>query len=281
MKSVRDALGQHFVRFSKDTWKNDLPESLKNSDHVEHDIYIGRYQGNDPLDKDYTTNLANWIVLDPGVKVPLTGFVPGSRMVVAFSPNLAPYIKKENFDIAKCQSALDTIINGQDSVKDSQAALDAAHSSYTDTPTTALLEAYEDQHRQHHALRKSVRDSLPDLQGLDTQITKCQDRIRRAVDKFHNSANWFLSQFSVVMYPKFSADQSRLSQKKSNILAKTTKSVMSWMAHGRQRTKLIRAISFKGGVIVDPSESCSTLLGSCCGTMSSPGIQPPSFTLSL
>jgi hypothetical protein len=130
---------------------------------------------------------------------------------------------------------------------------------------------------RHNKLVKTAIESIPEAMANDVEKTKIEMRIERKVELCHKNVNWFLSKFATVLYPKFGPDQDMLSRKKKSPLPKLWKSVASWMAHGRQRRKLMYMMSLNGNDLIDPSESCSTLLGACCGTLHSPGITHINF----
>lgn len=125
--------------------------------------------------------------------------------------------------------------------------------------------------KDYEKMRAEVKSNDPQIVGWQKRIDKLQQQMERLVNHIHNVSTWFLSKFDLVLYPKFGATKEMMSKKKKDPLAKSTKTALSYMAHGRQRAKLLRKMSWTGGDVVNPSEACSTILGSCCGTMASPG----------
>jgi hypothetical protein len=256
-----------FVRLTRDNCPDEFPEQLRKNNHLGDEIWFKERTAAEKSEV-IVRNFSDMIALDPGANKYLTGITPSH--VVICSPRLHEQIKSWNKEIGIYQSARDTRINSKESVIVSNFNIKSLE--YRLARDIDVYEELEEARRAHVDLLQKELDDDEIAVQLTRRISVVYKRIERRVDRCHKHVNWFLSKFKYVLYPSFRADQEMLSRKKKNPLAKGVKSVLSWMAHARQRRKLCHLMTLCGGVLVDASESCSTMLGSCCGTISSPGM---------
>jgi hypothetical protein len=256
-----------FEPLSSDNCPDDFPMPLRRCNHVGAEIWFKKREAVDSIDTTYARVFGDTITLDPGANMFLTGF--HAKYIILFSPGLSDEIKSWNNEIKHLQRQRDTIVNATKGLKVFGLVI-----KYLDRRFLHDITVFDDLNALKCHLTRIKKDaSILDqvCSSNDFKIDQIYLRIERRVARCHKNANWFLDKFKYVLYPKFRADQNLLSRDKKNPLPKACKSVLSWMAHGRQRKDLCHRMGMNCGVLVDPSEACSTMLGSCCGTMCSPG----------
>jgi hypothetical protein len=264
-----------FVALTVDNCPSDFPESIRRGNHVGGEIWFKKREAGDSIDPTYARVFNDTLTLDPGANMFLTGY--HAKYIILFSPGLSDEIKAWNNDISRLQRERDTIVNSTKRVKVFGLVIKHLESRFLHD-----VEVFDDLNAAklyHTSIKKDEIMLNQVCSKNDFKIDQIYQRIERRVARCHKNANWFLDKFKYVLYPKFRADQDLLSRDKRNPLPKACKSVLSWMAHGRQRRELCHRMSLNCGVLVDPSEACSTILGSCCATMCSPG--KPSFYINI
>jgi hypothetical protein len=255
-----------FVRLTGTNCPKEFPEQLKKNNHTGDEIWF-KERNDAEKDEAFVRHFSDTITLDPGARRFHTGVTP--THIIICSPRLDEEIKAWNDQISFLQTERDNMINEKDTVITS--SFYVASLEYQFAHDKEKFEELEEARENHTALLKKELDASQEASALDARITVIYKRIERRVDRCHKHVNWFLSKFKYVLFPSFRADQDMLSRKKKDPLPKSCKSTLTWMAHGRQRKSLCHMMTLNGGCLIDPSESCSTIVGACCGTMCSPG----------
>jgi hypothetical protein len=188
--------------------------------------------------------------------------------IIMFSPRLSDEIKAWNKQIDFLQTERDDLLNLKSRVKVLNFTIMRLEQLFA--IDTSVFEELEEARKAHVVLLKREMEADPATSRLDRRVKVIYKRIGRRVGLCHKHVNWFLSKSKFVLFPSFRADEKLLSRTKNNPLPKSCKSVLTHMA------ALCHLMTLNGGVLIDPSESCATIIGACCGTMCSPGLDSTS-----
>jgi len=264
--------GNHFERYSKENWREGDPEELKYVDHLGGRVWIGRYQGSDELSADFLRITSGMIATDPGGCFIGVAYML-DRTLVVFAPSLSGLMSVERKNIDKWQSLKDILVNDHFDVVQAKAALDVAVEAWKAAPPESRKRF--DEYRAAaestlHIIRDGAARTMESVRKLAKKIDGAESRMLKEKKRAHQAIADFTLAFDRILWPEFGKDQ-KMYKKKQNGLNPWWRNKISSMGHPALRNKLERGATIKSKALIDPSESCSTMLCGDCTNLANQG----------
>jgi hypothetical protein len=254
-------------------WSEHEPESLNDVTHLKGHVFVIKNTAAAPT-ASWVKSFCGMMCIDPGFYFPRAAFNVGTGKTYLLSPRLGGLLSLLIKLKKKAQAQRDVRVNNH-----GIGVRQAKQSWLLAKRDRALnLNASKSEKRRLFAqvdTAKKEYDRILMLRHREHPLTKRMNDLdmdmEHEVKKSREATTFFLSQFSHVMEPNFSASKGMVKKGKKNGLSKYWKNKGQRMGHAQTRDALIRRMSRKGGCFNMPSESFSTQYCSC-GTLSSPGM---------
>jgi hypothetical protein len=270
---MKKMFGNHFERYSHETWREGDPVELRLFDHLGGNVWIGRYQGTDELSADFLRITQGMIAVDPGGLFIGVAYMI-DRSIVVFAPSLSGVMSVERKNIDKWQKQKDLQVNEHPDAIAAKSVVDAAIADWKAAPPESRKMLDDERAAAEialHVTRDRVAKTMASVIKLAKKIVDAEARMKKEKKRAHQSIADFTLAFDRILWPEFGKDK-RMYKKKQGGLPAWWRDKLSSMGHPGLRNKLERGATIKAKVIIDPSEACSTMLCGDCTTLANQGM---------
>jgi hypothetical protein len=196
--------GAHFVRYSKNVWREGDPEELKHIDHLGHDVWIGRYEGADELSEVFLRIGSGMLINDPGGCFIGVAYML-DRTLVVFAPSLSGVMSVERKNIDKWQSGKDILVNAQPDIVEAKKIADHAVAAWKGARNPDLRKELDDVRAAAEAALHVARDRVGKAMARAVKLSKkmadAEMRMRKEKKRVHQSIADFTLAFDRIVWP--------------------------------------------------------------------------------